>query len=156
MGLADAGVRERIAERFVAAGVSADRLDLRPPNTDLAAFLRQYDDIDIALDPLPFNGGTTTLQALWQGVPVLTLPGERMAARSGASILGAAGLSECIASDADDFVARAVAMANDPAARQHLRQSLRERVSATGLTDPQRFASGFCDVLEGAMAGVGC
>ncbi len=152
MGLADAGVRERVAQRFAALGTSAERLDLRPPNTDLPAFIRQYDDIDIALDPLPFNGGTTTLQALWQGVPVLTWPGQRMAARSGASILGAAGLHECIASDADDFVARAVAMANDPGYRSDLRQSLRVRVTDAGLTDPQRFACGFCDLLDEAVA----
>ncbi|HSM11415.1 MAG TPA: hypothetical protein VK827_07595 [Lysobacter sp.] len=152
MGLADAGVRERIAERFARHGVGVDRLDLRPPNTDLAAFLGQYDDIDIALDPLPFNGGTTTLQALWQGVPVLTWPGERMAARSGASILTAVGLTDCIARDADDFVARAVALAADVDARRLLRRTLRARVTDAGLTDARRFASGFCDLLDQTMA----
>ncbi len=152
MGLADGGVRERVAERFAAHNVAADRLDLRPPTTDLAAFLEQYDDIDIALDPLPFNGGTTTLQALWQGVPVLTWPGERMAARSGASILTALGLTDCIARDADDFVARAVVLATDNDARRRLRRTLRARVTDAGLTDARRFAGGFCDLLDGAMA----
>lgn len=152
MGLADGGVRERIAGRFADHGVAADRLELRPPNTDLAAFLGQYDDIDIALDPLPFNGGTTTLQALWQGVPVLTWPGERMAARSGASILSAVGLTDCIARDADDFVARAVALAADADARRQLRQTLRARITDAGLTDARQFAGGFCDLLDQAMA----
>lgn len=152
MGLADGGVRERVAERFAGHGVDVDRLDLRPPNTDLAAFLGQYDDIDIALDPLPFNGGTTTLQALWQGVPVLTWPGERMAARSGASILTAAGLTDCIARDADDFVARAATLAADVDARRRLRRTLRARVIAAGLTDARRFAGGFCDLLDQTIA----
>ena len=152
MGLADGGVRERIAERFAGHGVGVDRLDLRPPNSDLTAFLRQYDDIDIALDPLPFNGGTTTLQALWQGVPVMTWPGGRMAARSGASILTAVGLTDCIARDADDFVARSVALAADVDARRRLRRTLRARVADAGLTDAQRFAGGFCDLLDQAMA----
>lgn len=152
MGLADGGVRERIAGRFANHGVTTERLDLRPPNTDLAAFLSQYDEIDIALDPLPFNGGTTTLQALWQGVPVLTWPGQRMAARSGASILTAIGLTDCIARDADDFVARAVALAADADARQRLRHTLRARITDVGLTDARRFAGGFCDLLDQAMA----
>lgn len=153
LGLADTGARERILERFVAHGVAEERLELRPPNMDLAGFLRQYDEVDIALDPLPFNGGTTTLQALWQGVPVLTWPGERMAARSGASILGAAGLTELIAHDADDFVARAVALANDSLRRRVLRQTLRERLRDAGMNDPQRFAGGFAELLEATVVG---
>lgn len=152
LGLADAGVRERTRARFVACGIAPDRLDLRPPITDLGGFLRQYDDIDIALDPLPFNGGTTTLQALWQGVPVLTWPGERMAARSGASILGAAGLSEFVAGGAGDFVAVAAALAQDTARRQTLRHTLRTRLVDAGLTDVQRFSRDFADLLETATS----
>ncbi|MCM2336428.1 MAG: hypothetical protein NDI66_06575 [Pseudomonas sp.] len=151
LGLADGGVRARIAARFAAAGVTGDRLELRPPRLDPAAFLSQYDDVDIALDPLPFNGGTTTLQALWQGVPVVTRPGARMAARSGLSILGAAGLGELVAADDDAFVATAVALAGDGARRAALRRTLRERVHAGGLCDARRFAAGFADLLDAAM-----
>lgn len=153
LGLADAGVRDRIRARFSASGLDPERLELRPPNTDPVAFLEQYGDIDIALDPLPFNGGTTTLQALWQGVPVISFPGERMAARSGLSILGTAGLSQLIAGDPDQFVAVACALAGDFAGRQELRRGLRQRLMDSGLTDAGRFAQDFAELLEATVAG---
>ncbi|HEY0660099.1 MAG TPA: hypothetical protein VGD21_02060 [Lysobacter sp.] len=152
LGLADAGVRDRVRARFAAQGLDPGRLELRPPNTDPTGFLAQYADIDIALDPLPFNGGTTTLQALWQGVPVITCPGERMAARSGLSILGAAGLSQLIARDHDQFVAIACALGRDLVARQELRQTLRQRLVDAGMTDARRFAEGFAALLEATVA----
>lgn len=149
LGLADAGTRERIRARFVAAGLAPDRLDLWPPVTARPSdFLALYDRIDIALDPLPFNGGTTTLQALWQGVPVLTRPGVRMAARSGASILRQAGLDDWIAADDAAFVALARRWATDVDARRQLRTTLRERLVDSGLCDARLFASGFAGLLE--------
>ena len=152
LGLADPGTRERVRTRFVDAGLAGDRLELRPPVTSgLPAFLAQYADIDIALDPLPFNGGTTTLQALWQGVPVLTLPGERMAARSGLSILSALGLDTLVARDADDFVRIATMLAGDAAGRAGLRASMRTRMEDAGLCDARRFAGAFSDLLESAV-----
>lgn len=153
LGLADAGVRDRIRARFAASGLGPDRLELRPPNTDPVGFPAQYGDIDIALDPLPFNGGTTTLQALWQGVPVISCPGERMAARSGLSILGTAGLSQLIAADHDQFIAIACTLASDFAWRQELRQTLRQRLTDAGLTDARRFAQAFAGLLEATAAG---
>jgi predicted O-linked N-acetylglucosamine transferase (SPINDLY family) len=154
LGLADAGVRDRIRARFAASGLEPERLELRPPNTDPVSFLAQYGDIDIALDPLPFNGGTTTLQALWQGVPVISCPGERMAARSGLSILDTAGLSRLIAADHDQFVAIASALASDFAWRQELRQTLRQTLGDVGLTDARRFAQAFAGLLEATAAGI--
>ncbi|GAB3345424.1 hypothetical protein [Marilutibacter aestuarii] len=152
LGLADPAIRTRIQARFAAAGLPADRLELRPPVTSgLPAFLAQYADVDIALDPLPFNGGTTTLQALWQGVPVLTLPGERMAARSGLSILAGAGLSEWVAEDEDDFVARACRLADDGRARAAWRRGLRDRLRDAGSCDAARFADRFAHLLEDAV-----
>lgn len=152
LGLADAGVRERLSARFVALGVDPARLELRPPVLESRAFLAQYDDVDIALDPLPFGGGMTTLQALWQGVPVLTLPGERMAARSGLSILSAAGLDDCIAQDADAFVRLATVWADDAERRRQRRGELRARLRDSGLTDARRFAGAFADLLERAVS----
>ncbi len=151
LGLADADTRQRIQARFEAAGLPGHRLELRPPVTSsLPAFLAQYADIDIALDPLPFNGGTTTLQALWQGVPVLTLPGERMAARSGLSILSAAGLDAWVARDEADFVARARELAGDADARATWRHALRDRLRDAGSCDAGRFAAAFADLLDEA------
>lgn len=148
LGLADAHTGARICERFAAAGVDPARLELRPPNFDPRGFLAQYGDIDIALDPLPFNGGTTTLQALWQGVPVVSLPGERMAARTGLSILGAAGLDDLVARDADDYVGIAAALMEDGARRNDLRASMRARLLDAGLCDAARFADGYAELLE--------
>ncbi len=151
LGLADPAIRERIQARFAAAGLPRDRLELRPPVTSgLPAFLAQYAGVDIALDPLPFNGGTTTLQALWQGVPVLTLPGQRMAARSGLSILAAAGLSDWVAENEDDFVARACHLAEDVGARGAWRRGLRDRLRDAGSCDAARFADRFARLLEDA------
>lgn len=156
LGLADAPTRERIGARFAAAGVDPDRLQLRPPVLDPQAFLSQYADIDIALDPLPFNGGTTTLQALWQGVPVVSLPGERMAARTGLSLLDAAGLAQgperLVARDRGDYVRIAAGLAEDGARRARLRGSMRERLLDSGLCDGRRFADGFATLLESAAS----
>lgn len=153
LGLQDGGVRESVRARFARHGVDGDRLELRPPVTEATAFLRQYGDIDIALDPLPFNGGTTTLQALWQGVPVLTCPRDTMASRSGASILHAAGLDDWIARDVPHFLALAARFASERALRRELRHSLRDRITAGGLTDGVRFSAGFAALLEAAVAG---
>ncbi len=152
LGLADAGVRERLAARFAKLGVDPARLELHEPVLDPHAFLRLYDDIDIALDPLPFGGGMTTLQALWQGVPVLTLPGERMAARSGLSILSTAGLHDCIAGDEDAFVEMSSRWAADADHRCKLRAGLRDRLRDSRLADAAGFANAFADVLEHALA----
>lgn len=148
LGLADPGVRVLITRRFAAAGIDAARLVLLPPETDPARFLARYAAIDIALDPLPFNGGTTSLQALWQGVPVLTLPGERMASRMGRSMLRAIGLDEFVARDAADFVRIGMRFAEDMAALTPLRAGLRERMRGSGLLDGARFADAFTGALE--------
>ena len=151
LGLQDPGVRQQVRQRFADHDIDDDRLEMRGPVTDPVAFLRQYDDIDIALDPLPFNGGTTTLQALWQGVPVLTCPRDTMASRSGASILHAAGLGDWVARDPTHFVALAEHFAADRALLRDLRQTMRGRIKASGLTDGLRFADGFAALLESSF-----
>ncbi|MDQ3206806.1 MAG: hypothetical protein M3Q40_09970 [Pseudomonadota bacterium] len=148
LGLADAGVRLQLTRRFTAAGVEPDRLKLLPPETDPARFLALYEGADIALDPLPFNGGTTSLQALWQGVPVLTLPGKRMAARMGRSMMKAIGLPEFVARNEEEFVRIATRLGADPAPLAAVRAGLRERMRAAGITDGARFAEGFAAAVE--------
>lgn len=152
LGLADGAIRDRMGRRFNALGVDPARLELLPPVLEREAFLHLYDDVDIALDPLPFGGGMTTLQALWQGVPVLTLPGERMAARSGSSIMSAAGLPACVAADPDAFVRMAARWAEDAEGRRALRSTLREQLRSTPLMDATRFASEFASALEDACS----
>lgn len=150
MALADEGVRMATWARFNAAGVDPARILMLPPELDTARFLARYADIDIALDPLPFNGGMTSLQALWQGVPVLTLPGQRMASRMGASLMRALDLDRFVAADADDFVQIGKTLAADLDALAALRAGMRGRMRDHGLLDGVRFADGFASVLESA------
>ena len=108
------------------------------PYVSLQDYYAWYDKVDIALDTTPYSGGTTTFDALWMGVPVLTAPGVRPSSRSAASILTTAGLGEWIASDADDYVERAVEFSkNDVLA--NLRATLRARLQASPLMDEAGF-----------------
>lgn len=141
--LVDAGMRRRVEGLFAAQGIAADRLTLLSHIPNHFGHLDAYGEIDIALDPIPYNGTTTTCEALWMGVPVLTLPGDRHAARVGASLLTAAGLTGWIAADEEDFVAKAVAMAAEPDRLAAVRQELRGLLTASGLCDAQRFARRF-------------
>lgn len=129
-GLLDPWVRERFFRRFEAEGVDRSRLDLRGPvpHRDM---LEEYGDIDIALDPFPFGGGLTTAEALWMGVPVVTFPWKRPVSRQSASMLGAIGLGDLVASSAGDYIGVAKRLANDPERRAHLRATLRSRVQAS-------------------------
>src|SRR5208283_4666610 len=95
------------------------------------AFLEKYADIDVALDTFPYNGGTTTMEALWQGVPVLTFHGDRWASRISASLLYNAGLAEFVVQDLEGYVNRAILLARQadtPTLLRELRQGMRERL----------------------------
>jgi predicted O-linked N-acetylglucosamine transferase (SPINDLY family) len=108
-----------------------------------------YRDIDIALDTFPQTGGTTTCEALWMGVPTLTLNGETMLARQGAALLSAGGLPDWVATDRAEFVAKAVAFASDIPGLSHLRSTLRERIRTSPLFDTRLFARRFEEALHG-------
>ncbi len=127
-------------ERLSGRGVAADRVELVPWAADGAAHLALYDRIDIALDPFPYNGTTTTCEALWMGVPVVALRGDRHAGRVGASLLNAAGLEEFVAGSVDAYVETAAALAGGPARLADLRKSLRPRIQASPLCDAAAFA----------------
>jgi predicted O-linked N-acetylglucosamine transferase (SPINDLY family) len=133
-GLRSAANRQYLAERFARHGIAAERLELLGP-TDHFQFLQTYDAIDLALDPWPYNGGTTTSEALWQGVPVGSLRGDRWTSRVSASLLSAAGLPEFIAADADAFVALTTATAADPSRLADLRQNLRDHLRRSAACD---------------------
>lgn len=120
------------------------------PRTDLAGYYRLMGEIDIALDTFPYGGGTTTFDALWMGVPVLTATGETSCSRSAASLLAALGMQEWIAASADGVVPLAVERAAGTAAIAHLRRSLRERLRRSPLMDEPAFAAGFAAALEQA------
>lgn len=120
-------------------GIAPERLALHAWSPDRSHHLGLYGEVDIALDTFPYNGTTTTCEALWMGVPVITLPGDRHMARVGATLLNAAGLPELIAPHAEGYVAAAVALARDSARRRVLRAGMRERLEASVLLDHGRF-----------------
>ena len=148
--LNDAATRARYQAKFESAGAATDRLRLLPTEQSWSAHMAQYDAIDIALDPFPYNGTTTTCDALWMGVPVITWSGDRHAARVGASLLTTVGLPELIARDPDDYLAKAMALAGDLDRLANLRAGLRARLQASPLCD----ATGFARALEAAYRGM--
>lgn len=128
-------VRDFVRGLFARFSIPAERVDL-DGGAEHHAFLEGYAGIDVALDTFPYNGGTTTTEALWQGVPVIAFAGDRWASRISASILCEAGLAEFVAYDLDGFVAKAVALARDPdvAARvDSLRHNARPAAGGSGL-----------------------
>jgi protein O-GlcNAc transferase len=136
--LSAAVVREEIARQFAAAGIGADRLELRA-GTDRAGLLATYNDIDIALDPFPYGGGTTTVEALWMGVPVVSLRGDRFSGRVSESMLTTVGLPGLVAPDATAYIATASALAADLSSLAALRGRLRAMVVGSPLCDADRF-----------------
>ena len=130
----DTPVQARFAALFAAQGIARERIEFRGP-TGLSEMMQEYGDIDIALDPTPYNGGTTTLQALWMGVPVITLAGNNFVGRMGASFLATLGEPDWIAGDESDYVAKAVALAGQLAKLRTGRPRLRERLQASPLAD---------------------
>jgi predicted O-linked N-acetylglucosamine transferase (SPINDLY family) len=143
--------REHLLARFAERGVDAGRLTWLPPAAH-AAFLRHYDLIDLALDPFPYAGGTTTTEALWQGVPVLTLRGDRWAARTSASLLDSAGLARFACQDVERYVDAAVRLATDASARAELadlRPRMREQLRASRVCDCASLARGMERVYVG-------
>ncbi len=126
----------------VSQNIDRSRIDLLPPTVPLAKFLDEYRRIDIALDPLPYNGGTTTCEALWMGVPVITLPGQHFFGRMGLSILKTLGLEECIAESSADYVRIAVEMASRSERLTQYRSTLRESPAELGDLRRREFTRG--------------
>jgi protein O-GlcNAc transferase len=131
--------RERVRAFFGERGISAERLDFSRlvPRSE---HLRLYHQIDVGLDPFPCNGMTTTCDALWMGVPVLTLPGKMPISRASLSLLSNVGLGELAASSEEDYVRVGVELAADLPRLAELRATLRARMLASPLMDAPRFA----------------
>lgn len=138
--LLDQPTRAWIAASFARCGIDPGRIELVAWIGDPADHLKLYQQVDLALDPFPYNGTTTTCEALWMGVPVLTLAGARHAARVGASLLAQVGLPELIAQTVPDYIGRAAAYATDRQALAAIRSDLRGRMAASPLRDEAGFA----------------
>ncbi|MEI6719592.1 MAG: tetratricopeptide repeat protein [Betaproteobacteria bacterium] len=150
--LAEAPARERVSSAFAASGVDMGRVELIPWEDTTASHLESYNRIDIALDTFPFNGATTTCEALWMGVPVVSLCGETHASRMGCSILAAAGLPELVAESADAFAAIAAGLAGDRPRLAGLRAGLRDRLRASPLFAEKDFTRGLESAYRAAWA----
>ncbi len=137
--LADPFLVARLGAAFAAHGIDPARL-LCEGASPHAELLRAYGGIDVALDPFPFTGALTTCEALWMGVPVVTLAGESVVARQGVALLGAIGLEAWVAPDTGRYVAVAAALARDLPARTRWRGTLRAAMRASPLCDPLRLA----------------
>jgi predicted O-linked N-acetylglucosamine transferase (SPINDLY family) len=145
--LDDARVTARIRAAFAAAGIAAERVTIEGTSTH-AAMLQRYNDIDIALDALPYSGGLTTCEALWMGAPVVTLPGRSFAGRHSLTHLMTIGLAGLVAADAADYVRIAAGLAADRARLAALRATLRPRMASSPLCDSPGFARDFAARLR--------
>jgi hypothetical protein len=139
IGLADPGARADIVARFAAAGVDPARIELRGPSRR-TAFMAEMADIDVALDPFPYGGSTTTLDCLWMGVPVVTLDPGWDARMSSRWHLGLLDLPDLVRPTPDAYVETAVALVRDVARLAGLRVDLRARMRASPLCDGHRYA----------------
>ena len=149
--LKDAAVQARFAALFAARGIGPERLMFRGP-VGLDAMMQEYGDLDIALDPTPYNGGTTTLQALWMGVPVVALAGGNFVSRMGASFLTTLGRPAWVAADDDAYVAAVCQLAADLPALRQGRAALRAAMAASPLCDIASYAGHFQALLQAMWA----
>jgi protein O-GlcNAc transferase len=131
---ADAGVRQRYQDSFARLGIAPERIRFAGQSSR-GHYLLAYKEVDIGLDPFPFNGCATTVNALWMGVPVITLRGNRYAGRMGETLLTNAGLGECVADNEDEYIAKALALATDLPRLSRLRNGLRNQLLNSSLGD---------------------
>lgn len=145
--LEDPSFAEDVLGRFAKLGIDSSRLTLlgRRPEHQYAL----YNRIDIALDPFPCNGGTTTFDTLWMGVPLITLEGKHMMARMGTDFLHHVGLEELISLTEEEYLSKAVELARDLARLRKLREGLRDRVRESPLMDARLFAANFEEAMRG-------
>ena len=143
----DASAIARFCRLFAEHNIDAARLIFRGP-VGLDVMMQAYCEIDIALDPVPYCGGTTSLQALWMGVPVLTMLGGQFVSRMGASFMTAAGLPDWVARDGGDYLDKAIAVAQDKAALLALKRGLRDQLLAQPGWNSERYAEDFGAALR--------
>ena len=136
---ADEYIRQRFLDLFSAFGIAAARLTLLPRVDSTEGHLAIYHQVDISLDPFPYNGTTTTCESLWMGVPVITLRGDRHAGRVGASILTRMGLKDMVAESQDQYVRIGIELAQNMTALENLRSGLRSRMRSSALCDSRAF-----------------
>lgn len=149
-GFNSEGACAHFGKLFDETGIAEDRVELRDRVDSKLDHLGAYDELDIALDTSPYNGTTTTCEAMWMGVPVVTLIGRMHAGRVGLSLLSAVGLPELAAQTPEQYIEVAAGLARDRARLAELRREMRGRMAASPLCDGKSFAARF----EGALRGI--
>ena len=137
---ADAATCRRLMAKFESYGAPVERIELKPAEATTSQHLDMYNEVDIALDTFPYNGTTTTCEALWMGVPVVTLSGDRHSGRVGASILTSLGQENFIARSHEEYLTVCRNLASDIDTLGDLRDSLRPRMRSSVLCDGKGFA----------------
>ena len=138
---------DTLKQWFTEEGISLDRLDFHQ-RMGLDKFLALHHQIDVSLDTFPYTGGTTTMHALWMGVPTLTLAGDTVASRAGACILEHVGLGSFIATDDEDFVRKGTFLSNNIVQLAALRATMRQRLEASAIGKPALIADGLEQALR--------
>jgi predicted O-linked N-acetylglucosamine transferase (SPINDLY family) len=146
---------DRVLESFDEFGIAAGRIELRAWVAQREQHLQMYDGVDIALDTWPYNGTTTTCEALWMGVPVVTRAGNVHMSRVGASLLHAAGLDDLVTHSGADYVETAVALACDEERRRELRAVLRRHLQDSPLLDHAGFTRKLEQVYRDGLVAAG-
>lgn len=139
-GLRSDAVPARIMDAFAARGVASERIQLLTQEPSARAHLTLYNQMDVALDTFPYNGTTTTCEALWMGTPVVTFEGQSHAGRVGATLLHRIGLSELVARDREGYIETASALGRDLSRLARIRQGLREKLLKSPVADGARLA----------------
>jgi len=148
----DAEIAERLKAVLIRNGVEAERIRLEYDFLEHSKFLQRYTSVDVALDTFPYNGVTTTCDALWMGVPVVTMMGDHFISRNSASILKSLGLTELIAESQQQYVDTAVALAHDIVKRTALKTGLRGRFNHSVLGDSRKFTGNLEEAYRGMWA----
>jgi predicted O-linked N-acetylglucosamine transferase (SPINDLY family) len=142
----DIELRRHISELFAGFGVSRKRLEFRT-ESNVYLMMVEYGDIDIALDPFPFTGGITSLNALWMGVPVITLPGSLPISRQTQSFLRLVGLPYLVAGKEEEYIALTVKLTTDQDRLRNIRFSLRDKMLNSPLCDEKGFADSVQEIF---------
>lgn len=150
LAFGDPSVRTRYHALFADHGISPTRVTLLGRDADYPTHLARFGAIDVALDTFPYHGTTSTCEALWMGVPVVTLAGKTHVSRVGVSLLTNTGLADLVATTEEDYVRIATTLAGDPPRLQDLRRQLRERMRASPLMDAEKFSR----AMEAAYRGM--
>lgn len=149
-GFADQGIRKRYASLFSRQGIAPERLILEGPSSR-EQYLASYRKVDLCLDPFPYNGGTVTCDALWMGVPTISLAGAIMVGRMGLSILHAAGLAEWVCHSREEYVQKAAGCAISPETLLQMRSGLRSRLLVSPLCNREMFIKDLMAAYRGMV-----